>query len=707
MLNKIKIGPKLIGGFLVVAIIAGVIGVLGITNMKKIDKDDTFLYEKCTVPLGDLDNVAVPVQRQRVDIEAAMRSNDPKFVEAKKTKIYDFWTTIENGVKHYETTLLNKQDSLSYVALKEDVSAWHSAVDNIWQLKSANKNALAYAYIDGEAFKVVSNLRAHVDSMVDENIDGAKETSDNNTKTANSATLQMIIVLAIGVVLAMIIGIFLTLSITRPVNAVVATARKIAEEDLAGLTEVLSASASGDLSKSVDIKTQELKVKSEDEIGILGRTFNQMIAKFQEAGKAVAQVKASLEQVSGETLMLAKAASEGQLATRGDVKKFKGTYREMVEGFNDTLDAVINPVNEAAAVLEKVANRDMSARVVGDYKGDLAKIKNSLNSAVTNLDQALEQVAQATEQVSSGSQQISAGSQSLAQGANEQASSLEEVSSSLEEMSSMTKQNAENANQAKTLAGEANNNAAQGTEAMGRMSSSINKIKESSDQTAKIVKTIDEIAIQTNLLALNAAVEAARAGEAGRGFAVVAEEVRNLAQRSSQAAKNTADMITESVKNAEDGVNIAQEVSKSFDAIAGSAKKVNDLIAEIAAASQEQSQGIDQVNTAVAQMDKVTQQNAANSEESASAAEEMSSQAEELQSMIGQFTLTNAARKDAVKSVVHHDIGKLAHAKTALEHKTDLHKKNGNGHNGGNGHHNKIDAKQAIPLEDEAALKSF
>jgi methyl-accepting chemotaxis protein len=358
-----------------------------------------------------------------------------------------------------------------------------------------------------------------------------------------------------------------------------------------------------------------------------------------------------------ETNGLVQAAIGGQLGTRANAAQFVGGWNELVAGVNKTLDSVLQPINEAAGVLEKVAARDMTARVTGDYKGDHAKIKNALNSAVDNLDKALSQVAEATEQVSSGSQQISSGSQSLAQGANEQASSLEEVSSSLEEMSSMTKQNAENANQAKTLAGDANGKAVQGTEAMSRMSTSINKIKASSDQTAKIVKTIDEIAMQTNLLALNAAVEAARAGEAGRGFAVVAEEVRNLAQRSAEAAKNTANMIEESVNNAQDGVKISGEVSKSFEDIVSGIKKVNDLVNEIAAASQEQSQGIEQVNTAVAQMDKVTQQNAANSEESASAAEEMSSQAEELQSMIAQFALTSSgsqAKSHAVHTLTHH-----------------------------------------------------
>ncbi|MCB9496078.1 MAG: MCP four helix bundle domain-containing protein [Fibrobacteria bacterium] len=356
--------------------------------------------------------------------------------------------------------------------------------------------------------------------------------------------------------------------------------------------------------------------------------------------ETIEKVRENLKALISDTDSLVTAALGGQLATRADATRHQGDFRKIVEGVNNTLDAVINPINEAASVLEKIAARDLTARVMGNYQGDLNRIKMAVNTAVDNLDKALAQVGQATLQVSSASQQISAGSQSLAQGANEQASSLEEVSSSLEEMASMTRQNAENALQAKNLAGEADGNARQGGEAMGRMNGSIVKIKESSDQTAKIVKTIDEIAMQTNLLALNAAVEAARAGEAGRGFAVVAEEVRNLAQRSAQAAKNTADMIGESVKNADEGVKIAQEVAKSFEQIASSSRKVNDLIAEIASASKEQSQGIEQVNSAVSQMDKVTQQTAANAEESASSSEELSSQAEELQSMVAQFRIT-------------------------------------------------------------------
>ncbi len=238
------------------------------------------------------------------------------------------------------------------------------------------------------------------------------------------------------------------------------------------------------------------------------------------------------------------------------------------------------------------------------------------------------------EQVDSAANQVAQSSQSMAEGASEQASSLEETSASLEEMASMTRQNADNAQQANGMANDAQTAAGRGREAMKQMAQAINDIKKSSDETAKIIKTIDEIAFQTNLLALNAAVEAARAGDAGKGFAVVAEEVRNLAQRSAEAAKNTSALIEGAQKNADNGVASSTQVGQILDEIAQSAQKVAALVAEVATATNEQSKGIDQVNLAVSEMDKVTQANAANSEEAASASEELSAQSRELNEMV-------------------------------------------------------------------------
>nr|MBN2278479.1 hypothetical protein [candidate division Zixibacteria bacterium] len=254
------------------------------------------------------------------------------------------------------------------------------------------------------------------------------------------------------------------------------------------------------------------------------------------------------------------------------------------------------------------------------------------------INEVIKNLSSGSDQVSAASEEVAAASQSMAQGASEQASSLEETSSSLEEMASMTRQNADNAKQANLLATDATGGAEKGVSAVDRMAQAMQEIKKSSDETAKIIKVIDEIAFQTNLLALNAAVEAARAGEAGKGFAVVAEEVRNLAQRSAEAARNTNALIEGSQKNADNGVQATQEVVMILHDVTESIKKVNALVSEVSTASNEQAQGIDQINTAISQMDQVTQQNAANAEESSSASEELAAQAMQLQDTVYMLT---------------------------------------------------------------------
>ncbi|HSO18553.1 MAG TPA: methyl-accepting chemotaxis protein, partial [Desulfosarcina sp.] len=303
--------------------------------------------------------------------------------------------------------------------------------------------------------------------------------------------------------------------------------------------------------------------------------------------------------------------------------------------------------NSAMTLLNTSATVMITGLVVALAVGVALAIFITL-SITRPINRIIDGLTTGAEQVASASEQVSSSSQSLAEGASEQAASIEETSSSLEEMAAMTNQNADNAKQANGLMGEANQVVGQANESMEALIRSMGEISQASEETSKIIKTIDEIAFQTNLLALNAAVEAARAGEAGAGFAVVADEVRNLAMRAAEAAKNTAALIEGTVKKVNDGSDIVTRTNEAFTKVASSSRKVGDLVSEIAAASGEQAQGIEQVNKAASEMGQVTQQAAANAEESASASEELSAQAEQMQAMVKELMAmvgghTNAA----------------------------------------------------------------
>lgn len=274
----------------------------------------------------------------------------------------------------------------------------------------------------------------------------------------------------------------------------------------------------------------------------------------------------------------------------------------------------------------------------------------SVRAITRPVNRIIRGLSEGAAQVSSAAGQVSSSSQSLAEGSSEQAASIEETSASMEEMSSMTAKNTENASHADNLMKETNRVVSEANTSMDRLTVSMEEISKASDETFKIIKTIDEIAFQTNLLALNAAVEAARAGEAGAGFAVVADEVRNLAMRAADAAKDTAQLIEGTVKKISDGSDLVAATNESFDNVAQSSEKVGNLIAEISEASREQSSGIDQVNTAINEMDKIIQQNAANAEESASATEELNAQAERLKEYVGDLVALVTGKRDQLST---------------------------------------------------------
>lgn len=420
------------------------------------------------------------------------------------------------------------------------------------------------------------------------------------------------------------------------------------------------------------------------DIGAADEYTTEVAAQFSEIRNSLELVQTSIDNLISDANMLAQAGVDGKLDTRADASKHQGDFARIVNGVNATLDAVVEPVQEASATLNELAKGNLNTGMIGNYNGDYTLIKDAMNQTVAflkryvdeitytleemgkgNLDleitaeylgdfQAIKtalngiaatlsgtmsEINEAAGQVEAGARQISDGGQALSQGTTEQASAIQQLNASIEEVAGETKKNAANANEANQRALEVRSNAEVGNEQMTKMVTAMIDINESSKNISKIIKVIDDIAFQTNILALNAAVEAARAGQHGKGFAVVAEEVRSLAARSAEAAKETTGLIEGSIDKVETGTKIADETAASLVEIRNEIEKVTDLVGNIARASNDQATEIAQITQGVEQVSTVVQTNSATAEESAAASEELSGQAEMLKQMVGAFKL--------------------------------------------------------------------
>lgn len=551
LLRNLNISKRLIIGFVLIALIAALVGTVGLINIRNISDADALLYEENVLGIEYSTTAATYYQRLRYNIAEMIILKDDSMRDDYIGKFDRFIGTIDTELSDYEEGILTAEDRKLYDELEPLWTQYRAFMQEAIKYARDGQYDKVQQVLLGDADTVGSNLQDAFGTLVDYNHSTAVERSTTNRNLASISGRVMIIVIAAGVILAIILGLIISRSISKPIYKMVEAADKL---------------AIGDVNVNV-------KADTKDEIGHLAESFERMIANIRTQAQAAERIAA------------------GDLTVQVDVRSE-----------NDLL---------------------------GQKLFELVKKNNEI----------LSNIASAADQVAAGSKQISDSSMALSQGATEQASSIEELTASIEQISSQTKFNTQNANQANELAENAKIEAIQGNAQMQEMLKSMEEINEASTNISKIIKVIDDIAFQTNMLALNAAVEAARAGQHGKGFAVVAEEVKNLAARSANAAKETTEMIEGSIKKTEGGTRVAQATAQALNKIVSEIEKVANLIGDISVASNEQDVGITQINQGVMQVSQVVQTNSATSEETAAASEELSSQAELLKEMVGQYKL--------------------------------------------------------------------
>jgi methyl-accepting chemotaxis protein len=597
----LSIRSLLLGLFGVLVLIVGGQGILAINKVGAVNDsvvDISTNWLPSIVAVGQMNRAA---SRFRIAEARHIMSADVAAKGSAEKDMVGFSDRVAAAIKWYRTMIASDEDRRLIESFSKEWAQYLQLHERLITLSRENKNGESDALYQGELLKAYDAALADLVKLGDLNEAGAKASTELAAANYISVRLLVLVILVIGVAIAGGAMAFSFFGIARPLGA---------------MTGAMTQLGAGNF----DVVLPGLGRK--DEIGEMANA----LVVFRDAG-------------------LEKIRLEGQtVEQRREVEEERRRNAEVQAKAAEEQAGVVESLGEG---LKSLSAGDLTFRL-GEFPETYRQIRDDFNTAINGLQETIQAIATATREVASTAAEISTSTTDLSQRTEEQAAGLEETSASMEQISATVKKNADNAQQANTFATGTREVADRGGAVVAQTVDAMARIEESSRKISDIISVIDEIARQTNLLALNAAVEAARAGEAGRGFAVVASEVRSLAQRSSQAAKDIKDLITSSSGQVQEGVELVNKAGGALTEIVESIKKVALIVAEIASASAEQSTGIDQVNTALTQMDEVTQQNSALVEENASAAKSLEAQALGMDERVSFFKLADGASSRAV-----------------------------------------------------------
>ena len=631
-LSRINIGPRVFSVLILLSLVAAGVGYTGISALDRYERQTNRMevLARTSNLLERVDKLvyAVVMDSRGVymsrDLEEAKRFGNPLLANLKRLQE----TTNDIG------PLVAAADRERYEAFRKTVGEFVTFRTELVRLGTEVSPAQGREYGDNDANRTNrQNLNRQIDAAAKANFE---QVSVLNTELTNFYEVQrpaMIMGMIAGVLVALVLGIYVVVAtITRPIGRITGVMGRLASGDLA--TQVDGAERGdeiGAMAKAVQVFKDSMIARQHAE--------SEIAAQRQEAERKRAETDARDRQAAQEIAALCGKISEGNFSDRLNQQGKEGFYLAVSQQLNSLTDTLEGMAGELANVMGALAQGDLSHEVRGQYQGVFGTLKDSANSMAERLRDFAGRLGNTAETVRGASNEISTGSQDLAQRTESQAASIEETAASMHEITATVRQNADNAQAANQLAGAARDTAEKGGQVTQQAVAAVSRIEGSAQKISDIVALIDEIAFQTNLLALNASVEAARAGEAGKGFAVVAQEVRALAQRSANASKEIKALISESNAQVKDGAALVNQTGASLAEIVAAVKKVSDIVAEIAAASREQATGLDQINTAVASMDEMTQRNAALVEETTAAAQSLAGQATELAQLVGFFRL--------------------------------------------------------------------